>query len=270
MFEGGYYTPARAAAEDALVYVNLGTQALDEMLELIPQAVVELSTIFDRYVGPQLEIDALRARAEENLVALTEQYDSLIASLESLVRAKESLEIELRNTNGRVEELTTTDSLTGLCNRRALQTALERDLARADRDGADLSILLVDIDHFKSVNDTWGHAIGDAILTLVSRIVLGTLRSGDVAGRFGGGEFLVILPSTELNGALVVAERIRTVLSQHAVAGPKGPIAVTCSIGLSHERGPGCRLAHDRLLCRATQALDTAKHEGRDRVARAS
>jgi diguanylate cyclase (GGDEF)-like protein len=266
IFEGSYYSNARSSAEEALSYVELTSADLDDMLETIPQAVVELSTVFDRYVGPQLEIEALRARAEEGLRAITEQYESLVASLESLVRTKENLEIELRDAKGRVEELTTTDPLTGLCNRRALTAALERDLARADRDATDLSTLLIDIDHFKTVNELWGHATGDHILTLVGRIILGTLRSGDVAGRYGGSKFLVILPSTDRTGATVVAERIRNGLSQHAIAGPKGPISVTCSIGLSHERGPGCRLAHDQIVQRASQALCTAQHEGRDRV----
>lgn len=266
VFEGSYYPNARNTAEEALACVELGSNDLESMLETIPQTVVELSTVFDRYVGPQLEIEALRARAEECLLALTEQYESLVGSLESLVRTKERLEAELRDASSRIEELATTDTMTGLYNRRALRAALERDLARADRDATDLAILLIDIDHFKAVNDTWGPTIGDTILALVSRIILGTLRSGDVAGRYDGGKFLVVLPSTEINGARVVAERIRSTLSHHAVAGPKGPISVTCSVGLAHERGPGCRLAHDPLMSRATQALYAAKSEGRDRV----
>jgi diguanylate cyclase (GGDEF)-like protein len=269
VFEGGYYAPARAAAEEALTYVGLDTKQLDEMLERIPQGVVELSTVFERYVGPQLEIETLQARAGESISTITEQYESLVSSLESLVRSKETIEMALRNANGRIEELTTTDPLTGLCNRQALQIALERDLSRTDRDASDLSILLIDIDGFKSVNDTWGHAIGDALLALIGRVILGTLRSGDVAGRFGGEEFLVILPNTNASGANIVAERIRAAVPNNALAGPQGPISVTCSIGLCHERGPGCRTIQELLLRRAEQALYAAKKSGRDCVVQA-
>lgn len=266
VFEGGYYEPARSQALDALQGMGLTEQHLDEMLTLIPQAVVELSTVFDRYVGPQLEIEALRARAEESIVALTEQYESLVASLENVVRTKEELENQLRDSNGKIEELCTTDRLTGICNRQAVRQALDRDLAAADRDGTPVSVLLIDIDHFRSVNDTWGHATGDAVLCMVAQLLLGCLRNGDVVGRTGGGEFMILLPCTESTGAAIVGERIRAALPQNGIAGPKGPVSVTCSIGIATATGPGCRTAQDGLLHRADQALHAAKVQGRDRV----
>jgi diguanylate cyclase (GGDEF)-like protein len=266
VFEGGYFEPSRAAAEEALGYVGIDPSKLEPLLLTIPAAVVELSTVFDRYVGPQLELEALRARAEESLVALTEQYESLVSSLEAVVRAKESLETELRETNGRLEELSTTDPLTGVCNRRALETALARDLARADRDAAPLSVILLDIDHLKSVNDAWSHATGDAVLAMIGKVLIGSLRTGDVVGRLGSDEFLCILPGTDSLGAAVVAERIRTELPRHAVAGPKGPISVTASFGVASVRGPGCRTAIDDIIGHADQSQCQAKQQGRDCV----
>ncbi|HEY5955235.1 MAG TPA: diguanylate cyclase [Polyangiaceae bacterium] len=266
VFEGGYFEPSRTAAQDALVQLGIDTAELEPLLRAIPSAVVELSTVFDRNIGPQLAFDALRAKAEDSLVALTEQYESLVSSLEAVVRTKESLENELRESSGRIEELATTDPLTGLCNRRALETALARDLARADRDAAHLSVVLLDIDHFKSINDTWGHAIGDAMLTMIGKVLLGVLRTGDSVGRLGSDEFLCVLPSTESVGAAVVAERIRIELPRHAVAGPKGPITVTASLGVASVRGPGCRTALDDLIGRADQVQCLAKQQGRDQV----
>lgn len=270
VFEGGYYAAARSAAKDALAFVGREAKELDDFLELIPQGVVELASVFERYVGPQLEIEALRAQAEEGIAAITEQYEELVASFESLVRTKQRLELELHNASERLEKLETIDSLTGISNRRGLQIALERDLIRADRAAADLSILLIDIDHFRWVNETFGRSTGDSVLALLGRVLRETLRNGDVAGRYGGEEFLAILPNTEPTGALVVAERIRTAFAKNPIDGPKGPIVVSFSIGVSHESGPGCRTAFYRVLRRAAQALHSAKHAGRDRVIYAS
>lgn len=270
VFEGGYFEPSRAAAEEALGYVAIAPSELDPLLLSIPVAVVELSAVFDRYVGPQLELEGLRTRAEGSLLALTEQYESLVSVLEGLVRSKESLENDLRDSNGRLEILSTADPLTGVCNRRALELALSRDLARADRDAAHLSVVLLDIDHLNSVNDSWGHSTGDAVLTMVGEVLTASVRTGDVVGRLGSDEFLCILPSTDSLGAAVVAERIRTEMSRHAIAGPKGPIAVTASIGVASVRGPGCRTALDDLLGHADRAQSQAKQQGRDCIAIAS
>jgi diguanylate cyclase (GGDEF)-like protein len=266
VFEGGYFEPSRTNATEALTQVGIDAAQLEPLLRSIPAAVVELSTIFDRTIGPQLEFDALRAKAEESLVALTQQYESLVTSLEAVVRAKESLENELRESNGRIEELSTTDPLTGVCNRHALETALARDLVRADHDASHLSVVLLDVDHLKAINDTWGHAIGDALLTMLGKVLLGVLRTGDVVGRLGSDEFLCVLPCTDNLGAAVVAERIRLELPRHAVAGPKGPITMTASLGVASVRGPGCRTALDELIGRADQGQCLAKQQGRDRV----
>lgn len=264
--EGGYFEPSRVAAEEALTCVGIDSTALEPLLQTLPAAVIELSTVFDRFVGPQLDVNALRVRAEECLAALTEQYESLVASLEAVVRSKDALENELRETTGRLEELTTTDPLTSVCNRYALELALSRDLARADRDASHLSVILIDVDHFKSLNDTWGHATGDAVLTMIGKLLLGSLRTGDVVGRLGSDEFLCILPSTDSMGAAVVAERIRVELPRHAIAGPKGPVSVTASLGVASVRGPGCRTALDDLLGHADLAQSQAKQQGRDSV----
>lgn len=266
VFEGGYFEPARAAAEDALGYVGLRASELRSLLQEIPARVTELARVLDKPIPPQPSIEDLRAQSDANLAALTVQYEALVSSLESVVLAKESLECSLRDSNGRLEKLSSTDPLTGVLNRAGLESALACDLARADRDATHLSIALIDIDHFSTINDVWGHALGDSVLAMVGKVLLDSLRLGDVVGRLDSDEFLCIFPDTDGDDALSVTEKIHSALQQHAVAGPSGPISITASIGVSTIRGPGCRTARDVLLDRAGECQTQAKRRGRDRV----
>jgi len=263
VYESCFFESSRAAAEEALGCVGIHPRELDPILQSIPPALLELAVVLDRQVGPQLEFGALRTQAETCLAALTDQYDSLVSSLEKAVRSKEALESDLRESNGKLEVLATTDPLTGVCNRQALEAALARDLARADRTAEHLSVILLDVDHLDTLNHTWGHATGDNVLAMVGQVLMSCLRTGDVVGRFADDEFLCILPSTDGPGATVVAERIRNELPLHAIAGPKGPISITASLGVASIRGPGCRTALEDLLGHADRARYRAKQQGR-------
>lgn len=266
VFEGGYFEPAQAAAEDALGYVGLRASELRSLLAEIPKGVSELARVLDKPVAPQPSIDDLRAQSEANLAALTVQYEALVTSLESVVTAKESLECSLRDSNDRLEKLSSTDPLTGVLSRTALESALTCDLARADRDATHLSVALIDIDHFTTINDVWGHTLGDSVLAMVGKVLMDSLRLGDVVGRLESDEFLCIFPDTDADDAFVVTEKIHSALQQHAIAGPSGPISITASIGVSTIRGPGCRTARDALLNHAAACQALAKRAGRDRI----
>src|SRR5512133_1837770 len=266
VFEGGCFAPAVASARDALGYVGLRVREFESLLDEIPAAVTELARVLDKPVGPQLGIANLRAQTEANLTAITAQYEALAASLELVVTAKESLEVSLRDSNGRIEKLTSTDALTGVLTRSAIESALSSELARADRGSSHLSVILVDIDHFATINECWGHPLGDSVLTMVGRILVESLRLGDAVGRIGGDEFLCILPDIDSDEAAVVAERVRQALLQNAVVGPRGLVSITASIGLSTIRGPGCRTAREALLTHAAQCKAQAQQLGRDCV----
>jgi diguanylate cyclase (GGDEF)-like protein len=266
IFEGGEINTQRSLAEQAVAELGLSAAELESLVGHTPAMVKELASALDRKVGDQLDVADLESRANERLVALNEHYEGLVTVLEDLVKRKETLEQELRAANERLERLASTDALTGVANRRAIEEAVRRDVARADRDSTPLSIIMIDVDHFKSVNDTWGHSTGDAVLSLLGSLLQQSLRTSDVAGRWGGEEFLCILPNTDCTGATVVAERMRTALEGNAVAGPKGPVQVTASFGIAMVRGPGCRNAVIDLLRRADDALYRAKDQGRNRV----
>ncbi len=266
VFEGGDIDHHRRMAQQAADILCVTSEQLDALIAKIPAMVTDLASALDRAVGDQLEVNDLRERAHERLIALNEHYEGLVHSLEDLLERKEALEKELRTANERLERLASTDELTGVANRRAIEEALRRDLARADRDATPISVVLIDVDHFKSVNDTWGHATGDAVLSAVGKLMQQLLRASDVAGRWGGEEFLCILPNTDAQGATVVAERLRTGLPLNTVAGPRGPVQVTASFGVATVRGPGCRNAAEGIMRRADSALYSAKEQGRDRV----
>ncbi len=164
-----------------------------------------------------------------------------------------------------------TDVLTGWNNRRYLSVRLAEELARARRDQAGVVCLMLDVDHFKRINDTWGHAAGDAVLRELAQRIESQVRASDVAARYGGEEFVVLLPNTEVSSARLLAERIRTAISQTPISLPSGDkVAVTVSIGISEVRpGPeetDLKTVGDSLVARADVALYAAKSAGRDRV----
>jgi diguanylate cyclase (GGDEF)-like protein len=164
-----------------------------------------------------------------------------------------------------------TDALTGWNNRRYLTVRLGEELARARRDGSGLVCLMLDIDHFKRVNDRWGHAAGDAVLKELAQRVESQVRASDVAARYGGEEFVILLPDTNIDAAARLAERVRTAIAESPIQLPNGEtVTITASIGIAEAR-PGqddkdLKTLGDSLIARADVALYAAKSAGRDRV----
>jgi diguanylate cyclase (GGDEF)-like protein len=157
------------------------------------------------------------------------------------------------------------DPLTGLYNRRGFERVFSRDAAQAERYGRPFAALAIDIDHFKSVNDRFGHETGDAVLRRVAAVIEATIRESDAAARFGGEEFVVILPETGLHAAREAAERLRAAVAGIASADPSIPCDIRVSVGVSSM--PECVVLPSRLLPSADEALYGAKRAGRDQVA---
>jgi diguanylate cyclase (GGDEF)-like protein len=171
--------------------------------------------------------------------------------------------VRLASLNDELERLVGVDSLTGLSNRRQIGDDLVRAVSAARRHDAELSILLIDVDRFKDINDTHGHQGGDRALAAIARAMEDALRREDLVGRWGGEEFIAILPATGLDGASVVAERIRAGIAQVEVLTYDAlPICPSASIGVAALAREG---AND-LLDRADRALYAAKRAGRNRV----
>ena len=183
---------------------------------------------------------------------------------ELLARLRSALAEKTRHDTLAAQALT--DALTGLTNRRGLEQQLDQMLAHAERYEEPLSLLMMDADHFKAVNDSYGHETGDQVLVTLARRAQEMVRAQDVIGRFGGEEFLVILPGAGHDAAMTAAERLRLHVIQQpiSVAGAADPIAVTVSVGVA-TLSPGVVVARTALVASADRALYAAKRTGRNR-----
>ncbi|SES29330.1 diguanylate cyclase [Halopseudomonas bauzanensis] len=168
---------------------------------------------------------------------------------------------ERREHERNLERLAATDPLTGLANRRAFLQGMERELRRAGQGLADGALLVLDLDHFKSINDTYGHAAGDKVLIHLAQLMRSMLRQNDIAGRLGGEEFAVLLPDAGHERALAIAERLRLAIERSAIEHEGSIIVATASIGLASLQGEV-----DEIFTLADEALYRAKNEGRNRT----
>jgi two-component system, cell cycle response regulator len=165
---------------------------------------------------------------------------------------------------GRMEEMATTDGLTGLVNHRTFQERFSEMLARAERTGGRHALLLTDIDHFKKVNDTYGHPVGDVVLRGVAAVVRDCVRKVDLAARYGGEEFAIVLEGTDLAGARMLAERIRAEVQKQVFSSEKGNFGCTLSLGIAVYPDDG--KDGKTIIDHADQSLYSAKHGGRNRA----
>jgi diguanylate cyclase (GGDEF)-like protein len=210
------------------------------------EVVAGLDAGADDYLIKPFDPDELRARLESGrrVLRLQERY---LASQQAL------------------RDLASHDALTGLWNRAGILELLDRELARAARAGEPLAVVIADLDHFKSVNDTFGHLVGDEVLRSAARRLREAIRPYDSVGRYGGEEFLIILPHCDDEYAARLAERLRLAVATEPVRVPGRDVAVTVSLGVSVSPPEG-PVDSMRLLAAADKALYRAKGEGRNRV----
>ena len=188
---------------------------------------------------------------------------------ETLLRSKEMLELatrELEQALAREQQLASTDGLTGLYNRRHFFELAAREFNAALRYQHRLAMLMFDMDGLKQINDTFGHAAGDRLLVMVAQTAAAQIRSVDVLARYGGDEFVVLLPQTSTQKALPIAERIRTSIEAMRMETDKGPLGITLSIGMAEIRHAPVDENVENVFQRADKALYTAKAEGRNRT----
>lgn len=196
-------------------------------------------------------------RQERDLIRQNEELRRLNAELEDIVQART---LELVEKNRELELLSVTDKLTGLANRRKLDQVLEEEFIRARRYDVEFAVAIMDIDHFKHVNDTWGHAAGDVVLEGMARFLRQCTRDADVLARLGGEEFVIVCRHAGLERGVATAQKVREAIAAHEFAGIG---RVTASFGVA-----ACRKEDSvaSLMARADAALYRAKAGGRNRV----
>lgn len=206
------------------------------------------------------DVDEFR-RLQRHLEQLNRSLESEVqrrtAQLEAELQHRKLLEKELR-------VLADRDSLTGLLNRRAFVERLETELDRARRHGTELTYMIIDLDKFKQINDTWGHQTGDAVLRAFAQKIKTLLRSSDIVGRIGGEEFAIVLPETGLRAANEMGQRICKEMAEHAIQYRNTQLNYTVSIGISRLSEHSCDA--QSLYSLADNALYQAKNNGRNQV----
>lgn len=253
---------ARALVEGApLPHVSLEKATTRPLLStddaVGPAALGDLRAIPLTVAGEASGVLLLASRPGERLRSAV--VDALVA-----IADVASLALASARAFDAVERKATTDGLTGVWNRRTLDEKLAEAVARARRSGAPLCVMMTDVDHFKSVNDTWGHATGDEVLKGVAKCLQQVARTTDVVGRLGGEEFVVVCEGTDVEGAAVVAERMRLAIKRLQFETPKGPLSITSSFGVALLL-PDDADGHATLEA-ADKNLYRAKQQGRDRV----
>ena len=199
----------------------------------------------------------------EHFVQLRDQYVALLRRFARVTRISDSYQHSLKELNESLAEAARQDHLTGLPNRRAMLDELADQIGRAERYGEEFALILADIDDFKRVNDTRGHEAGDHVLVSVAHTLESSIRGEDICARWGGEEFLICLPHTELNGAQAVADKLLEAVAKLKTFYEERQISTTISAGIAVHHGSE---SLDATIAKADNGMFEAKHQGKNRV----
>lgn len=229
---------------------------MTRLLEAAPATpIIVLTGLSDESFG----VDAVKSGAQDYLTKGDIDGRILKRAMFYAVERKK-LEIALKQTRDLFERQARIDYLTGIYNRLMFNELLEAELQRARRYGTELSLIMFDLDHFKNINDTYGHNIGDHVLKEVSQLILDNIRSHDILSRWGGEEFMVLTPKSDQNQAGILAEKLRYLIEAHDFG---DGLHATASFGVTRLKADD---RADSFTTRADQAMYLAKQNGRNRI----
>ncbi len=246
---------------------QLSDEQIDHLIDTVGEKAREILDLFSLDPGDIKPFSLIMQEANEELGRLNFSYAQMVLELKQAKQNAEQLAMELKLANDSLRELAFRDGLTGLYNHRYFQEVLESELVRARRYDHPLSLLLIDIDYFKKVNDRYGHPAGDQVLQEVSNTMVKLVRRCDMVARYGGEEFAIILPETGLTSAKVLAQRVRRGIEQMEINYNDHTLSITISCGIaSCEKNQEQWAGRNELIEKSDQALYKAKKNGRNRV----
>ena len=249
--------------------LGLTAESIETILEKVHLKVKEAGAYFNLTIKTTKSVQEILQEANIRLSLINLDYDQMNKQLILAKIHLEDLTKELEKKNKTLDNLANIDGLTGAFNHRYFQIVLDQEINRAERHNTTISILLIDIDHFKKVNDTYGHQVGDFVLAEFSKTIQQNIRQYDILARYGGEEFIVILPETNGEDAEAVGEKLRAVIEQTPFQDSRETYHITASFGqASSTPATEDGFKKSTLIQQADQALYEAKEKGRNRVVR--
>ncbi|HIA02995.1 MAG TPA: HDOD domain-containing protein [Myxococcales bacterium] len=250
---------------------NLDVDQVDTLLGILPKGVEEAAESLGLRVEEQPTLELVMREANRTLIQENTSYQELTWRLERALSEKELLANQLKKANEELERLAYADALTGLVNRRRFLEAFPAEVSRHGRSGRAITLLMVDLDNFKKVNDTYGHPFGDTVIEAVAESIKQTMRNTDIKARIGGEEMCIVLPECDHEFAAIIAERLRKNIDALRIEAPTRVVPITASIGgctwSGKTRDPQeVKAICKRMLDAADAALYDSKNSGRNRV----
>lgn len=239
--------------------------AVDNLIESVANKTLAILSAFEVAPGTMMTFSQILQEANEELSSIYDSYELMVIELKQAKEKAERLVKELHDANEMHRELAFRDGLTGIYNHRFFQEAMDREFLRAKRYSRQLSLILLDVDDFKLINDTYGHTVGDLVLINISKLLESTVRVTDVVARYGGEEFVIILPETDLSNATLVAENLRTGIESLTTVVDQKVITLTVSLGVTSYDAVKNKNKQS-LISMADKALYIAKDSGKNRV----
>lgn len=239
----------------------------DILLQNMHQQLVEIARHFDISVGPDTTYEGMIRQANEEIVNAVVSNEATNYHLTQAFERERMLSAKLEETNRKLKRMAMKDGMTGLYNRQCLNEFLLKEWSRSTRHGFPLSLVMIDVDNFKSVNDTYGHQCGDDVLKKIAGLLKKLSRANDLVARYGGEEFAIILPQTKLEDACMIAERYRSFVQKLSIPHLKsGSIHLTVSCGVSAAYPETGDTDIDAFIQMADKALYRAKGSGKNKV----
>ncbi|MBI4682604.1 MAG: GGDEF domain-containing protein [Nitrospirae bacterium] len=246
--------------------LDISEAEVSDFVDSVADKTVEILSSFEIDAGDMKPFSQILQEANEELGKLNLSYEQLVMELKQAKEMAEKLAVEAWEIKEKLREVAIKDGLTNLYNHRHFQDILDKEIPRVERYSHVLSLIMIDIDYFKKFNDTYGHPQGDIVLRSVADVFEKTIRTTDTAARYGGEEFAVILPETDIKGAVIIAEKLRQIVEKLELKLGDKIVNVTISLGVTNYDPARGRKTKAEIIDAADKALYNSKKTGRNKL----